>query len=69
MSIITLRRPSNIIDVEKEFRFYKHAIPEHEPIKLSDGSWLHTYRVTKYNLDYAGGDIDEEQEAFDREMY
>ena len=48
---------------------YKYAIPEHEPIKLSNGLWLHSYRVTKYNDFEPAGDPDIEQESFNNEMY
>ncbi len=41
--------PFEKIDVNQVFRFYKYAIPEHSPIKLSNGSWLHTYRLTRYD--------------------
>ena len=66
--IISIQRPTQNIDMEKEFRGYKYAIPEHPSIKLSNGNWLHTYRVTKYGQG-PHGDPDEEQDAFEREMY
>ena len=49
------------------FRMYKYAIPEHAPIKLSNGKWLHSYKVTNYDEDMRG-DLDEEQECFEREV-
>ena len=48
---------------------YKYVVPEHEPIKLSNGLWLHTFRVTSYDDQDPSGDPDVEQEAFDNEMY
>lgn len=48
---------------------YKFAIPEHEPIKLSNGKYLRSYRVTKYNDHEPAGDADVEHDAFEREMY
>lgn len=49
---------------------YKYAIPEHTPIELSNGLWLHTYKVTRYDdFGHPAGDQDSEQDAVDREMY
>ena len=68
-SIITLIRKTKKIDVNEEFKFYKYAIPEHEPIKLSTGEYLHIYRVAEYDKqDCQGIDFDVEEEAFYREM-
>jgi len=58
--IVSIQRKERNLDVNEEFRFYKYAIPEHAPIKLSNGMWLHTYRLTPYDPDY---DIDEEIES------
>lgn len=66
--IVSIQTKSESIDVNQEFRHYKYAIPEHTPIRLSNGMWLHTYRVTKYN-DYDPYDIDVEQDAFYNEIY
>lgn len=66
--IISIERSTQDIDVANEFRMYKYAVSEHEPIKLSNGNWLHVYRVTNY-LSGAHGDPDEEQSAFEKEMY
>lgn len=68
-NIVSIQRSSADIDVNSEFRNYKYAIPEHEPIKLSNGMWLHTYKVTAYNDHAPAGDEDVEQESFEREMY
>mgnify|MGYP001569855465 CR=1 FL=1 len=65
--IISVERPTQDLDVEKEFRMYKYAIPEHEPIKLSNNNYLHVYRVTKYSGGLHG-DPDEEQAAYEREL-
>lgn len=67
--IISITRDTETINVSSEFRHYKYAIQEHAPIKLSNGKWLHTYRVTKYKSFDPYGDGDEEQDAFEREMY
>lgn len=49
---------------------YKYAIPEHEPILLSNGLYLYSYRVTPYDeYDAAYGDFDEECYAVEREIY
>lgn len=62
--IKTIITKTENIDVNKEFWFYKYAIPEHEPIKLSDGTWLHTYRLTRYDFE----DSDVEQDAVNEEL-
>lgn len=67
--IITITRPSSEIDVNREFVNYKYAIPEHSPIRLSDGSYLHTYRVTRYNDFDPQGDQDVEDGFAEREIY
>ena len=54
--------------INSMFRGYKYAIPEHPPIKLSNGQWLHTYRLTKYNDNNVTGDEDVEQDAYDYEQ-
>ena len=63
--IVTIQNKSRIIDKNKEFRHYKHAILEHEPILLSNGMWLHIYKVTEYDNLKNGflDDIDEEEES------
>jgi len=62
--IIQIQRPDKAIDINKEFAYYKYAIPECEPIKLSNGNYLHVYKVTKYSRDsYIYGDIDEEMDT------
>lgn len=67
--IISIQTDSQDIDVETQFRNYKFASPEHEPIKLSNGKWLHSYKVTKYNDHDPHGDQDVEQESFEREIF
>ena len=67
--IISIRRNSQSIDVDKDFANYKYAISEHEPIQLSNGEWLHTYCCTRYNDHDPHGDIDVEQDAFNNELY
>jgi hypothetical protein len=67
--IISVQTNQRDIDVNKDFAHYKFAIPEHEPIRLSNGTWLHTYRVTKYNDLSPIGDDDVEQRFFDEEMF
>lgn len=69
--ITTIQTKEKDIDVNKVFRQYKYAIQEHPPIKLSNGNYLHTYKLTKYQNDGMSlhEDMDEEQEAFEREMY
>jgi hypothetical protein len=64
--IITFQWNSKDFDVNT--MPYKYAISEHPPIKLSDGTWLHSYKVTKYNDSEPAGDPDVEQEVFDNEM-
>ena len=66
--IITIQRSSQDIDVNREFAHYKFAIPEHQPIKLSNGLWLHIYKVTKYNESSCFSDLDVAQDSFEREM-
>jgi len=70
-NIISFHSPKNHIDKSStEYAQYKFMIPEHKPIKLSNGSYLHTFKVTEYNQeDKIYGDSDEEQECVDREMY
>ncbi len=65
--IITFQAPSEYIDVNA--LPYKYAIEEHMPIKLSNGMYLHSYKVTEYGKDYAGGDFDEECEAYYNERF
>jgi len=48
---------------------YKYAIPEHEPIKLSNGNYLLSFRVTPYFDNDPQGDSDVEQECFDNELF
>ena len=48
--IKSIQTNSEILDVNKVFKHYKYAIPEHEPIKLSNNLWLHTYRLTKHDI-------------------
>ena len=68
--IKSVQLTERVIDVNDIFSEYKFAIPEHEPIKLSNGLWLHSYKVTPYNDDYMiYGDSGEEQDAMDREMH
>ena len=69
VKIISFQHKEQDIDVNDVLRQYKYAIPEHQPIWLSNGSWLHTYKVTDYSRDsYVYGDQDEEQECFEREV-
>jgi hypothetical protein len=67
---------TKIITIQLELRHpdvsrmpYKYVIPEHEPIKLSSGLWLHILRVTDYNDSEPSGDPDIEQEAFKTNQY
>lgn len=53
----------------RELRNVKRAIAEHEPIKLSNGTWLHSYKITQFEANDAYGDADEEQEAVNRELF
>jgi len=62
--IITIQTKTWFIDKSKEFKNYKYAIPEHKPILLSTGLWLHIYKVTKYDDYNIAGDIDIEEEQF-----
>jgi hypothetical protein len=66
--IISLQLPTDEIDVNREFRYYKYAIPEHEPIELSNGMWLHTYRVTSYDDFDPHGDFNEELQAYNENL-
>jgi len=50
--IISIQQPNPVIDIENTFSIYKNAEPEHEPIKLSNGMYLHTYKVTEFNYEY-----------------
>jgi len=68
-TIRTIQSNTECIDVNDVFRNYKYAIPEHAPILLSNGNWLHTYRLTRYNDVCPGGDPDIEQDAYERELY
>jgi hypothetical protein len=65
--IITFQWKTETVDLEKDLWTYKYALQEHPPIKLSNGMWLHSYRVTPFSND-PGGDPDEEQESFEREL-
>lgn len=61
--IVTLQSPSKDFDVNR--LPYKYAIKEHEPILLSNGRYLHSYRVTPYSQESAYyGDSCEENQAF-----
>jgi hypothetical protein len=65
--IISFQSITPEIDVNK--LPYKYAIPEHEPIKLSNGNYLLSFRVTKYFDNSPCGDEDVEQNCFDNELY
>ena len=65
--IITFQSSEEVPNLEKYFRHFKFAIPEHPPIKLSNNRFLHSYRVTSYDTG-PYGDEDEEQEVFDQEL-
>lgn len=67
--VVNIQLKEQYIDVNKVFAQYKYAIAEHEPIRLSNGMYLHSYKVTKYNDHSPAGDIDAEQDAFDNELY
>lgn len=67
--IVSFQRETASIDVNKEFTNYKYAKPEHTPIRLSNGKYLHTYKLTPYNDYSASGDEDIEAEAVERELY
>lgn len=62
--IISIQMPIEVIDVNQVFRIYKYAVQEHLPIKLSNGMWLHTYRVTESEYDNPHGDSDYENDSF-----
>jgi hypothetical protein len=62
--IISVQQPTDAIDVNNVFRVYKYARQEHLPIKLSNGMWLHTYRVTEHDYDNPHGDEDYENDCF-----
>ena len=64
--IITFQWRSEDYDVNK--MPYKYAIAEHQPIKLSNGTYLHSYRVTNYQDREPAGDMDIEQDCYDKEM-
>lgn len=67
--IISIQRLTAEIDINKEFSNYRFALPEHPPIKLSNGKYLHTYRVTEY-LDFEpAGDPDTEEEIRNIEIF
>lgn len=68
-TIQTVILPSDQIDVNNVFRNYKYAVPEMNPVKLSNGMWLHCYALTNFNDCDPAGDIDVEQDCFDNEMY
>jgi hypothetical protein len=67
--IKTIQTKTATIDVNSLFRNYKYAIQEHAPIRLSNGMWLHTYRLTKYNDSDPHGDQDVERDAFYNEQF
>lgn len=68
--IITIQRSTPDIDIKSEFSNYKYAVHEMQPVKLSNGLYLHVIRVTKYSTDdYMYGDPDVEQETFNNELY
>lgn len=60
----TLYTNSQEVDVSKQFGNFKYAVPEHEPIQLTNGMWLHTYRLTRYDDTSAGGDSDVEYDSW-----
>ena len=66
---VLFTRSGQDINLAKEFKHYKAAIRICPPKRLEDGGYLHTYRVTEYDdQDAQGVDLDEEQEAFNREL-
>ena len=67
--VISIQLKEQFIDVNKVFAQYKYAIAEHQPIRLSNGMYLHSYKVTRYNDHSPIGDIDVENESFENEMY
>lgn len=62
--IISIQLPTACIEVNNVFRIYKYARQEHEPIQLSNGMWLHTYRITEYEHDNPHGDDDIENDTY-----
>lgn len=56
--------PNEFIDVNGIFKQYKYARQEHYPIRLSNGMWLHTYRITEYDYEDTHGDSDYENDSF-----
>jgi hypothetical protein len=68
-NIKTIETKKYELDVDRVFAHYKYAVPEHDPIKLSNGNYLHVYRVTRYDDFDPQGDSDVEQDFCDREMY
>lgn len=70
--IISIEHKDNTLNVNEVFKSCKYAIPECEPIKLSNGNWMHIYKVTPYGreTDENYNDIDEiEEDTFNRELY
>jgi hypothetical protein len=65
--IITIQTSAKVVDVSGWA--YKYVIRERAPIKLSNGMYLHVFKATEYNNDYAGGDFDEECDAFYNEQF
>jgi len=65
--IISIQSITSEIDVNK-FP-YKYAISEHEPIKLSNGNYLLSFRVTNYNDSEPSGDQDIEENCYYNEIY
>ena len=62
--IISIQMPNECIDVNGIFKQYKYARQEHCPIKLSNGMWLHTYRITEYEYEDPHGDNDIENDWY-----
>jgi hypothetical protein len=65
--IITFQWKTEEFDVNK--MPYKYAIPEHQPIHLSNGMWLHTYKVSMFDDTNPSGDIEIENEIFNQEIH
>lgn len=62
--IISIQMPKEVFDVNSYFKHYKYIKQEHYPIKLSNGMWLHTYRIIDYDYDNPHGDTDIENQFY-----
>lgn len=56
--------PNECIDVNRTFKHFKYAKQEHYPLMLSNGMWLHTYRVTEHDYEDPHDDSDYENDSY-----